>query len=77
MHTTIKHSVIPDINNPNWKYVPSTETNVKERFEDHGHIFVDTLYRKVFDFTGLDYWTWQITHLEEDHGSPTGTTKRV
>jgi hypothetical protein len=60
-----EHRVAPDIMNPNWKYIPSTQTNVKERFEDHGFKFTDTLYRKNFDFTGLDYWMWQITHKEE------------
>jgi hypothetical protein len=61
----IKHRVEADINNPNWVYIPSNQTNVKERFEDAGHKFKDVMFRKVYDFTGLDYWAWQITHLEE------------
>lgn len=63
----IKHNVTADINNPNWRYIPANQTNVKERFEDHGHKFVDTLYRKIYDFTGLEYWAWQVTHQEESN----------
>jgi hypothetical protein len=63
--TSIKHSVAPEITNPRWKYIPSASTNVKERFEDHGHKYKDNLYSKVFDFTGLNFWMWQITHQEE------------
>ncbi len=63
----IKHRVEADINNPNWVYIPSNQTNVKERFEDAGHNFKDVMFRKVYDFTGLDYWTWQITHLEDSN----------
>jgi len=59
-----EHRVAPDIMNRNWKYIPSNQTNVKERFEDYGFKFNDSLYRKNFDFTGLDYWMWQITHKE-------------
>jgi hypothetical protein len=63
----IKHKVEADINNPNWVYIPSNQTNVKERFEDAGHKFKDVIFRKVYDFTGLDYWIWQITHLEDSN----------
>jgi hypothetical protein len=63
----IKHRVEADINNPNWVYIPSNQTNVKERFEDAGHSFKDVMFRKVYDFTGLDYWIWQITHLEDSN----------
>ena len=66
-HTIIRHTVEADINNPNWVYIPSNQTNVKERFEDAGHKFKDVMFRKVYDFTGLDYWAWQITHLEDSN----------
>lgn len=63
--TSIKHTVTPEITNPRWKYIPSSSTNVKERFEEHGHKYQDALYKKSYDFHGLHYWMWQITRQEE------------
>jgi hypothetical protein len=71
----IKHVIAADINNPNWVYIPSNQTNVKERFEDAGHKFKDVMFRKVYDFTGLDYWTWQITHKEDSNEYRAATAK--
>jgi hypothetical protein len=61
----MKHTVAPDINNPHWKYVTAAETNVKQRFEDHGHKFKDSMFKKTYDFRPLHYWMWVITHKEE------------
>ena len=65
----MEHRIQPDINNPQWPYIRSEQTNVKQRFEDFGFRFRDVLYAKKSDFTGLEYWMYQITHQEEKcHG---------
>jgi uncharacterized protein (DUF1684 family) len=65
----MEHRIEPSLNNPQWPYIRSEETNIKLRFEDFGFRYKDVLYGKKFDFTGLDYWVYQITHREENsHG---------
>ncbi len=63
-HATIEHRIAPDINNPQWHYVRSEQTNIKERFESFGFKYRDKLYSKQLDFTGLNYWLWLVTHRE-------------
>ncbi len=66
---SITHKVFPDINNPQWRYVSSEKTNLKQRFEDHGHKYQDSLYDKKWDFSGLEHWVYIIHHREEgSHG---------
>lgn len=61
----MKHTIIPDINNPSWRYVPSTETSIQRRFEDSGYVYKDKVVGKSYDFKGLHYWMWLITHKEQ------------
>lgn len=65
----MEHRIQPDINNPQWQYVRSEQTNIKQRFEHFGFRYKDVLYSKNIDFTGLEYWIYQVTHREEtSHG---------